>query len=95
MLNKAELIDAVANATGETKRTVQGVVDTLVDTVQKQVKKGEKVTLPGFGTFSRRSRAARTARNPRTGEEIKVKAAKVPAFKPGAVFKDFVNGVKR
>ena len=95
MLNKAELIDAVANATGETKRTVQGVVDSVVDTVQKQVKKGEKVTLLGFGTFSRRSRAARTARNPRTGEEIKVKAAKVPAFKPGAVFKDFVNGGKR
>ena len=94
-MNKAELIDAVAKATGETKRTVSGVLDTTIETVQKQIKKGEKVSLPGFGTFSRRSRAARTARNPRTGEEIKVKAAKVPAFKPGATFKDFVNGGRK
>ena len=94
-MNKGELIDSLVKATGESKRTVSSVVDGLVDTVQQQVKKGEKVTLPGFGTFERRSRSARTARNPRTGEEIQVKAAKVPAFKAGAGFKNFVSGNKK
>ena len=94
MLNKGDLIDSVVKATGESKKTVANVVDGLVNEVQKQVKKGEKVTLPGFGTFERRARSARTARNPRTGEEIKVKASKVPAFKPGAGFKNFVSGKK-
>lgn len=90
-LNKAELIEAVSKNTGESRRLVQDVVDGFIETVQKQVKKGEKVTLPGFGTFERRARSARTARNPRTGEEIKVKATKVPAFRPGAGFKSFVK----
>ncbi|MDQ3986285.1 MAG: HU family DNA-binding protein [Actinomycetota bacterium] len=93
-MNKGDLIDSLARASGESKRTVTNVVDGLVDTVQKTVKKGEKVTLPGFGTFERRNRSARTARNPRTGEEIQVKASKVPAFKPGAAFKNFVSGKK-
>ena len=91
-MNKGELIDSVATASGESKKTVSGVVEGFIETVQKQVKKGEKVTLPGFGTFERRARSARTARNPRTGEEIKVKATKVPAFKAGAGFKSFVSG---
>jgi DNA-binding protein HU-beta len=91
-MNKGELIDAVADASGESKRTAESVVNALIDTVEAQVKKGEKVTLPGFGTFERRARSARTARNPRTGEEIKVKATKVPAFKPGAGFKSSVAG---
>jgi DNA-binding protein HU-beta len=91
-LNKKELIDSVADSTGESKRVVSNVLDTLIDQVQRQVKKGERVSLPGFGTFERRNRAARTARNPRTGEEIKVKATKVPAFKPGAGFKETVSG---
>ncbi len=91
-MNKKELIDSVANATGESKRTVTDVLDATIETVQKSVKKGDRVSLPGFGTFSRRARSARTARNPRTGEEIKIKATKVPAFKPGATFKDFVAG---
>lgn len=94
-LNKKELIDTVASATGESKRTVTDVLDETIDAIQKQVKKGERVALPGFGTFSRRQRAARTARNPRTGEEIKVKAAKVPAFKPGAGFKEYVSGARK
>jgi DNA-binding protein HU-beta len=94
-LNKKELIDSVASTTGESKRTVADVLDATVEQIQKQVKKGERVSLPGFGTWSRRQRSARIARNPRTGEEIKVKAAKVPAFKPGASFKDFVSGAKR
>ena len=91
-MNKGELIDSLVSSTGESKRTVTTVVDGLLDTVQQQVKRGEKVTLPGFGTWERRNRSARTARNPRTGEEIQVKASKVPAFKPGAGFKNFVSG---
>ena len=91
-MNKKELIDSVANATGESRRTVSDVLDGTIQEIQKQIKKGERVSLPGFGTFSRRARSARTARNPRTGEEIKIKATKVPAFKPGATFKDVVAG---
>jgi DNA-binding protein HU-beta len=95
VLNKAELVESVANATGESKRVVAGVLDEIVTTVQKQVKKGEKVTLPGFGTWERRARSARTARNPQTGDPIKIKATKVPAFKPGAGFKSLVSGNKK
>ena len=91
-MNKNELIESVASATGESKRTVNDVVNATIDQIQSQVKKGERVSLPGFGTFERRNRSARTARNPRTGEEIKVAATKVPAFKPGAGFKDSVKG---
>ncbi len=91
-MNKGDLIDSLANSTGESKKTVTTVLEAYIDEVQKQVKKGEKVTVPGFGTFERRNRSARTARNPRTGEEIKIAATKVPAFKPGATFKDFVAG---
>ena len=94
-MNKGELIETLAKETGESKRTVEDVVNALVDTVTVQVKKGEKVQLPGFGTWERRARSARTARNPRTGEEIKIKATKVPAFKPGAGFKDAVGGSKK
>ncbi len=91
-LNKGDLIESLAKSTGESKKTVTNVIEAYVNEVQKQVKKGEKVTVPGFGTFERRNRSARTARNPRTGEEIKVKASKVPAFKPGAGFKNTVAG---
>ena len=91
-MNKKELIESVAGATGESKKAVGEVLDATIDTIQKNVKKGDRVSLPGFGTFSRRARSARTARNPRTGEEIKIAATKVPAFKPGATFKDFVAG---
>ena len=91
-MNKQELIDAIATATGESKRVAGDMLNATLDTIEAQVKKGERVSLPGFGTFERRARSARTARNPRTGEEIKVPATKVPAFKPGATFKDFVAG---
>ena len=91
-MNKGELIDALASSTGESKATVDRVVNGFLDTVEAQVKKGEKVQLPGFGTFERRDRSARTGRNPQTGEEIKIKATKVPAFKPGAGFKSAVGG---
>ena len=91
-LNKTELIQSIADSTGESRKSVDNVVNGFIDEIQKQVKKGERVSLPGFGTFERRNRSARTARNPRTGEEIQVKAAKVPAFKPGAGFKGAVSG---
>lgn len=90
-MNKKQLVDQVADTTGESRRVVGEVLDATIETIQKQVKTGERVQLPGFGTFERRARGARTARNPRTGEEIKVKATKVPAFKPGAGFKDLVS----
>ena len=91
-MNKKELIESVANTTGESKKAVGDVLDATIRTIQENVKNGDRVSLPGFGTFSRRARAARTARNPRTGEEIQIAATKVPAFKPGATFKDFVAG---
>ncbi len=91
-MNKNELIESIASSTGESKRIVNDVVNATIDQIQAQVKRGERVSLPGFGTFERRNRSARTARNPRTGEEIKVAATKVPAFKPGANFKDTVAG---
>lgn len=94
-MNKKELVESVAASTGATRRVVSDVLDNTITTIQKQVKKGEKVTLPGFGTFERRSRAARKARNPQTGETVKVKASKVPAFRAGTGFKDFVSGRKR
>lgn len=91
-MNKSELIGAIVKGTGESKKVVSNVVDELINQVQKNVKKGEKVSLPGFGTFERRQRGPRTARNPRTGDSIKVKASKVPAFKAGAAFKKAVSG---
>ena len=90
-MNKSELIDAIAASTGETKRSVGDVLDGVIGEVQNAVSRGEKVTLPGFGTFERRDRSARTARNPRTGEEIQVPATQVPAFKAGQSFKDAVK----
>lgn len=91
-MNKGDLIEVLASATDSSKREADDFLNAFIDTVTTQVKKGEKVQLPGFGTFERRARAARTARNPRTGEEIKIKATKVPAFKPGAGFKSTVAG---
>lgn len=91
-MNKGELVDAVAASTGESKRVVGDVLDALIDNIQNQVKAGNKVSLPGFGTFEKRHRNARTGRNPQTGEAIQVAAADVPAFKPGAGFKSHVNG---
>lgn len=91
-MNKGELIEALASETGESKASVEKLLNAFVDTVESQVKKGEKVQLPGFGTFERRDRSARTGRNPQTGEEIKIKATKVPAFKAGAGFKSAVGG---
>jgi DNA-binding protein HU-beta len=90
-MNKGELIDAVAAATGQSKAAVGGVVDATLDAITHALKKGDKVTFTGFGTFERRHREARMGRNPQTGEAVQIKASNVPAFKAGKAFKDAVN----
>ena len=82
-MNKAELIAQLAEDAGITKVQANAALDSFVDTVTKTLKKGDKVTLVGFGTFSVSKRAARTGRNPQTGETIKIKAKKVARFKAG------------
>jgi len=90
-MNKSDLIDAIAASAGLSKADAGRALDALVKTVTKTLKKGDTVSLVGFGTFSVRKRAARTGRNPRTGETIKIKASKNPAFKAGKALKDAVN----
>lgn len=90
-MNKAELIDAVANSADLSKAAAGRALDAVIEGVTKALKKGDTVTLVGFGTFSVRKRAARTGRNPRTGEAIKIKASKVPGFKAGKALKDAIN----
>ena len=90
-MNKAELIDAVAALADISKADSGRALDAVLAAIGKALKKGEQVTLVGFGTFLVRKRAARTGRNPRTGDAIKIKASKVPAFKAGKALKDTVN----
>lgn len=82
-MNKAELVAKIAEHAGITKTQANDALDAFTSTVQKTLKKGDKVTLVGFGTFSVSKRAARTGRNPRTGAPLKIKAKKVAKFKPG------------
>lgn len=91
MANKQDLVDAVSRETGLTKKDASNAVDAVFNSVESYLKKGEKVQLIGFGNFEVRSRAARTGRNPRTGEAIKIAASKVPAFKAGKALKDSVK----
>lgn len=90
-MNKADFIGAVAGAAELSKADAGRAVDAMIEVVKKALKKGESVTLVGFGTFQVRKRAARTGRNPRTGQTIKIKASKVPGFKAGKALKDAVN----
>lgn len=90
-MNKAELIDAIADSADLSKASAGRALDSAIDTITKALKKGDTVTLVGFGTFSVRKRAARSGRNPRTGETIKIKASKVPGFKAGKALKDAIN----
>ncbi|VAW72840.1 Putative DNA-binding protein HU-beta (ACLAME 290) [hydrothermal vent metagenome] len=90
-MNKAELIDAVASATDLSKADATRSVDAVIDTITETLRKGDSVTLVGFGTFEVRARAARAGRNPQTGETIQIKASNSPAFKAGKAFKDAVN----
>ena len=94
-MNRKELIDALAAHTQSTKADAERNVAGLLDIISNTLKKGDSLTLVGFGTFEVRKRAARTGRNPKTGEELKIKASKVPAFKAGATLKGLVNGTKK
>jgi DNA-binding protein HU-beta len=90
-MNKNELISAVAEASGLTKKDTEKVITAFMTTVKETVAKKEKVQLIGFGTFEARTRAARIGKNPSTQEEMKIPAATVPAFKAGKAFKETVN----
>jgi DNA-binding protein HU-beta len=90
-MNKAELIEAMADAADISKAAAGRALDGMVDAITEAMKKGDQVSLIGFGTFSLRERAARTGRNPQTGETINIKASKSPGFKAGKAFKDAVN----
>ncbi len=91
-MNKAELIEQLATKTGAASKAEVGRwVDTFVDMIINTLKKGDEVAIAGFGTFSVRSRAARTGRNPKTGETISIAATKVPKFKAGKGFKEAVK----
>lgn len=90
-MNKAELVSAVAEKTGQSAASVNAVLGAIEDAIVSTVAGGGKVTLPGFLTFERSERAARTGRNPATGAEIQIAAAKVPKVKVGKSFKDAVK----
>ncbi len=90
-MNKTELIAAVAEASGISKKDAEAAVTATVDTIVKAIADGDKVQLVGFGTFEQRQRNARTGVDPRTGNKIEIAASKVPAFKAGKAFKDAVN----
>lgn len=90
-MNKTELIDHIADSADISKAAATRALDSVIAAVKTTLKKNGSVTLVGFGTFSVGKRAARTGRNPRTGEAIKIKAAKVPKFKPGKALKDAIN----
>lgn len=94
-MNKAELIDVLTDKMGSDRRSATAAVENVVDTIVRAVHKGESVTITGFGVFEQRRRAARVARNPRTGETVRVKPTSVPAFRPGAQFKAVVSGAQR
>ncbi|WP_184729106.1 HU family DNA-binding protein [Saccharopolyspora phatthalungensis] len=93
-MNKAQLIEALAERLGD-KKTASQAVESVVDIIVRNVNKGEKVNITGFGVFEKRARAARTARNPRTGESVKVKKTNVPAFRAGTQFKEVVGGQRK
>ena len=90
-MNKAELIDAVAANTGQSKSDASAAVEAVFESIRNAMKSGDTVSLVGFGSFSVSDRAARTGRNPRTGEEIQIAASRAPKFKAGKQLKDAVN----
>ncbi len=91
-MNKEELVQEVSKKSKVTQKETAEIINALMETIEKTVAKGKKVTLVGFGTFEARKRAARTGRNPQTGKEIKIAAKTVPAFSAGKKFKEAVNG---
>ena len=90
-MNKSELIDAIAAAADISKADAGRALDATIDTVTETLKKGDQVALVGFGTFSVKDRAERIGRNPKTGDAITIKAARVPGFKAGKALKEAVN----
>ena len=90
-MNKSDLVDAIAKSADISKAAAARALEATVDTIKKTLKKGDTVSLVGFGTFKVGKRAARNGRNPRTGATIKIKAAKVPKFSAGKGLKDAVN----
>jgi DNA-binding protein HU-beta len=90
-MNKAELIEAMAEAADISKAAAGRALDGMVEAITDAMKKGDTLSLVGFGTFSVKERAAREGRNPQTGETITIKASKIPSFKAGKALKDAVN----
>lgn len=90
-MNKTELINAVAEATGLTKKDSGAVLEAFLNTITDTIKAGDKVQMMGFGAFEVKTRAARTGMNPATGETVEIPAAKVPVFKPGKLLKDAIR----
>jgi DNA-binding protein HU-beta len=90
-MNKGELVDVLASEAGVTKVVAGRMLDVLTSTIIDTLKAGDEVVLPKFGSFSVGERAARTGRNPQTGEPIQIKASKIPKFKPGKAMKDAVQ----
>lgn len=90
-MNKAQLIEAMAMAANVTKTDAENCLNSAIDTIKKSVKKGDDVTLIGFGTFTKAKRKARMGRNPQTGKEIKIPASIAPKFRPGREFKEALN----
>ena len=90
-MNKAELIAAVAEKTGLSKKDTEAVVSASIEVITESLAQGEKVQLVGFGSFETKTRAARIGRNPRTKEEIKIPASKLPVFKAGKALKDAIS----
>lgn len=90
-MNKAELVSAIADKAELSKKDAEAALKAFTDVVTEELKKGEKIQLVGFGTFEVSERAARTGRNPQTGEEMTIPASKAPKFKAGKALKDFIN----
>lgn len=90
-MNKAELVNQIAENTKMTKADTEKILDAAIDSIRKSIKKGDDVKLVGFGTFLRAKRKARTGRNPQTGKAIKINACWVPKFRAGAEFKSYVK----
>lgn len=93
-MNKAQLVDVIADRLGS-KRAASEAVDVVLDTITRSVAKGDRVAITGFGSFEKQDRPARTARNPRTGEKVRVKKTAVPRFRAGQGFRDVVSGAKK
>lgn len=93
-MNKADLVDAIREKTGEPKNKIGAIIDAMADVVIEEVAGGNKVTLVGFGTFEPRERIARTGRNPKTGEPLDIPATTTPGFSAGKLFKNKVAGIE-